>query len=107
LNPLLSQNLGLSLDLRAEISRVGGIAAGHHGQLARGVIDEHVSKRIAALDLADGILSTIIAGSVLLGVHSLQLVVGVADEVVQEEDSWMGVRGLALWVGFKCTALDG
>lgn len=107
MNPLLSQNLGLSLDLRAEISRVGGVAAGHHGQLARGVIDEHVDKRITTLDLANGILSTVIASSILVGVDGLELVVGVADEVVQEEDSWVGVRGLALGVGFKCTALGG
>lgn len=103
MNPLLSQNEGLVPDLRAEISRAGGVAAGHHRQLARLIIDEHIDKCIAAFNLVHGGLSSVVTSSVLFGVDGLQLVVAVADEVVQEEDSWVGARGLALGVGFKGT----
>ena len=70
----MSQNERLGLDLRAETSRVGGVAAGQHGQLARSVIDEHISKPIATFDLVHGFLGSVVAGSVLVGVDSLQLV---------------------------------
>jgi hypothetical protein len=83
--------------------RVRRIPTSHHRKLPRSIIDKHIGKRIAALCLANSTLSSAVAGSELVRVDGLDLVVGVSDEVVQEEDGGVCVRRLALGVSLKCT----
>lgn len=102
----LVQSSRLILDIGTKISGVGGVTTSHHGHLSSGIIDEHGSEVVAASGLADGVHSGTVAGSELGGVDLLQLVVGVADEVVDEEDGGVGVGRLALGVCFEGTVFN-
>jgi hypothetical protein len=97
----LVQSSRLILNIGTEISGVGGVTTSHHGHLSSSIIDEHGSEVVAASGLADGVHSGTVASSELGGVDLLQLVVGVADEVIDEKDSGIGVRRLALGVCFE------
>lgn len=93
----------LGPDLRSEVDGFEPGATAHHGRhLAAGIADKNVGEAVAPDDLCDGLLGGIIAGGVLGSVDGFELVVGVADEVVGEEDGWVRGWGLVIWVGFKC-----
>lgn len=93
------------LDLVTKVGSGTGVSTGHHGQLARGVIDENGSKAVAASNFLNGGLGGLVAGSVLGGVDLLQLVVAVADKVIDKEDSGVCVGRLALGVRFEGAVL--
>jgi hypothetical protein len=101
----LSQISRPSLNLRPEVCGVGGVATSHQSHLTRGIIDEQGSEVVAASGFIDNADSGTVAGSKLGGVDLLQLVVGVADEVIDEEDCGVGVGRLALGVCFKGAVL--
>jgi hypothetical protein len=101
-----NQLFRLGFNLRSEVGRSGPGAAAHHdGHFTAGVADEGVGEAVAPNDLGDGFLSDLVASGVFGGVDGLQLVVCVADEVVGEEDGWVGGRGLVFWVGFECPVI--
>jgi hypothetical protein len=91
-------NLCLGLNILTKISRVRRISASQHSQLAGSIAGKHCSETISADDLLHSVSGCLVACVELGGVNSLQLVVAVSDEVVDEEDCWMvGVLG----VGFE------
>jgi hypothetical protein len=91
-------NLCLGLNILTKISRVRRISASQHSQLAGSIAGKHCSETISADDLLHSVSGCLVACVKLGGVNSLQLVVRVPDEVVDEEDCWMvGVLG----VGFE------
>ena len=67
--------------------------------------DENVGKIVAPDHFCDGLFGGSVAGGVLGGVDGFELVVGVADEVVSEEDGWVRGWGLVVWVGFECSVI--
>lgn len=60
---------------------------------------------VAANDLLESIAGALVACRELVGVDLLQLRVGVFDEVFQEEDCWVWVWWLGLWMGIKGSVL--
>lgn len=91
---LLRQNLSLLFNLLPKIHRSAGITARQQRQFARRIIDKHVGEAVAAHDIGDLFLGLGVAGAQLVEINRFELLARVADEVEEEEEGWMGVRGL-------------
>lgn len=102
---LLGQVFRLGLDLGPEVDGVVRVAAGHHGELAGGVVEEDVGEAVTADDLVDGVAGALVAGGVFVGVDFLQHAVTVADEVEEKEGSRVRIGRLGMRVRLKSAGM--
>lgn len=98
----ISQLLGLGLDGSSKVEWAGRVATSHESQLAGGIVDQDAGELVAAGDFLNGIKGLAITGGVPGGIDLLQGVVGVFDEVKEEEGGWVRGRGGNLRVSFEC-----
>lgn len=101
----LHQSPRLGLDVRAKVNGVVGVAARHERQLAGRVVEEYAGELVASYHLLHLFARGLVAGCIFLSVDALKHLVGVANEVHQEEDGWVGCWKLHLRVGFECTVV--
>lgn len=97
----LSQRPRLRPNSRPQVDRVRRVRPRHHSQLAGRIIDKHAGELVTADDFLHGFAGLAVTRGVLAGVDFLQGVVGVFDEVAEEEGGWVRGWGLELRVGFE------
>lgn len=97
----LQQSLRLRLNIRTQIDRIPRIITRHHGQLARLIINQFIREPIPRQHLSHLLARGRVSRTDAFQIDRLQLSVGVADEVEEEEDGWVYVWWLHAWVGFE------
>jgi hypothetical protein len=103
---LITQRNRLGPDIISEINRIRRIATRHQRQLPRRVIDKDISKHVPTRHILRLLRRRGVSRAEGLGVDGLQHAAGVADEVEEEEKSWMGLSvggSLHQGVGFEGT----